>query len=99
MVRLHALKIELGRFRFAYGVLRKGPRVASLRQVIGLTGLGDRLGTGIGDRLRRNAQSAPHERFRRQRAESDRAQSPAVSMAMSAGGTCCPEAARATGAL
>ena len=34
---------------------RPAPRVASLRQVIGLTGRGDRLGTGIGVRLRRNA--------------------------------------------
>ena len=31
-------------------------RVASLRQVIGLAGLGDRLHTGIGDRLHRNTQ-------------------------------------------
>ena len=35
-------------------------RVASLRQVIGLTGLGDRLDAGIGDRLRRNAQDPAH---------------------------------------
>ena len=34
----------------------QGAYVASLRLVIGLTGLGDRLDAGIGDRLRRNAQ-------------------------------------------
>ena len=49
------------------GAFDSNPRVASLRQVIDLTGLGDRLHSGFGDRLHWNTQYPFDARLRREK--------------------------------